>query len=245
MSGCRKQEAVVQEEDMSQFEVILWDVDGTLLDFLTAEKAALRSLFREFGLGECTDEMIRRYSGINKRYWEKLELGEMTKPQILVGRFEEFFQSEGLCAALGEEFNAAYQTRLGDTIAFCDNSKELVASLRGKFRQYVVSNGTILAQTKKLRNSGFDKLMDGIFLSEQIGYEKPAKEFFDIVLREINVTERDKVLIVGDSLTGDMTGGARAGIKTCWYNPGGLENHTEVRVDYEIRNLNEIITRII
>lgn len=77
---------------MSQFEVILWDVDGTLMDFLTAEKAAICSLFREFGLGECTDEMVCRYSRINKRYWEKLELGEMTKSQILVGRFKEFFE---------------------------------------------------------------------------------------------------------------------------------------------------------
>lgn len=230
---------------MSRFEVILWDVDGTLLDFLTAEKAAISSLFREFGLGECTDEMIGRYSRINKRYWEKLELGEMTKPQILVGRFKEFFRSEGLDESLGESFNAAYQLRLGDTIAFCDNSKEIVTSLRGRYRQYVVSNGTIAAQTKKLKNSGFDKLMDGIFLSEQVGYEKPAKEFFDIVLKEINAADRDKVLIIGDSLTGDMMGGTRAGIKTCWYNPGGLENHTGARVDYEIRNLNEIITSII
>ena len=162
---------------MSQFEVILWDVDGTLLDFLTAERAAICSLFREFGLGECTDEMIGRYSRINKRYWEKLELGEMTKPQILVGRFKEFFRGEGLDESLGESFNAAYQTRLGDTIAFCDNSKEIVTSFRGRYKQYVVSNGTIAAQTKKLKNSGFDKLMDGIFLSEQVGYEKPAKEF--------------------------------------------------------------------
>lgn len=240
MKNCER-EAVMKEDTMSQFEVILWDVDGTLLDFLTAERAAICSLFREYGLGKCTDEMIGRYSRINKRYWEKLELGEMTKPQILVGRFKEFFRGEGLDESLGESFNAAYQTRLGDTIAFCDNSKEIVTSFRGRYKQYVVSNGTIAAQTKKLKNSGFDKLMDGIFLSEQVGYEKPAKEFFDIVLREIKAAERDKVLIVGDSLTGDMMGGTRAGIKTCWYNPDGLENHTEARVDYEIRNLNEII----
>ena len=55
---------------------ILWDVDGTLLDFLAAEKAAIRTLFAEFGFGECTDEAIARYSKINRRYWEKLENGE-------------------------------------------------------------------------------------------------------------------------------------------------------------------------
>ena len=71
---------------------ILWDVDATLLDFLAAEKAAIKKLFQEFDLGECTDEMIRRYSKINRSYWEQLECGELTKPEVLVGRFREFFE---------------------------------------------------------------------------------------------------------------------------------------------------------
>ena len=73
---------------------ILWDVDGTLLNFLAAEKSAIRKLFEEYGLGECTDEMIERYSVINRKYWEKLERGELTKSEILVGRFQEFFREE-------------------------------------------------------------------------------------------------------------------------------------------------------
>lgn len=226
---------------MRQFEVILWDVDGTLLDFLTAERSAINSLFLEFGLGECTEEMLLRYSKINKKYWNKLELGEMTKPQILVGRFKEFFTAEGINPSLSERFNAAYQLRLGDTVAFCDNSKELVASLKGKVRQYVATNGTIIAQTKKLKNSGFDKLMDGVFLSEQIGYEKPAKEFFDCVFEELGSVNKEKVLIVGDSLTSDILGGNYAGIKTCWYNPNGLTNDTSAKADYEIKDLNDIL----
>ena len=61
---------------MNRFDVILWDVDGTLLDFLAAEKAAIQSLFKEFGLGECSDEMLSRYSKINREYWRKLERGD-------------------------------------------------------------------------------------------------------------------------------------------------------------------------
>ena len=137
-------------------------------------------------------------------------------------------------------FNEAYQPRLGDTIVFRDGSKELVASLRGKVRQYAVSNGTIIAQTKKLRRSGFDRLMDGVFLSEEIGFEKPAKEFFDCVFQAIGPVDKDRILIVGDSLTSDITGGNRAGIRTCWYNPAGLKNDTTAKVDYEIRSLQEI-----
>lgn len=225
---------------MDRFDVVLWDVDGTLLDFLEAEKAAIQSLFQEFGLGRCTDGMLARYSEINREYWRKLERGEMSKQQILVKRFEDFFREEGLDVSLGEAFNAAYQVRLGDTIVFCDDSKALVESLRGKVRQYVVSNGTVTAQTKKLRRSGFDQLMDGVFLSEELGYEKPAIEFFDHVFREIQAPDKDRVLIVGDSLTSDMEGGFRAGIKTCWYNPEGLPCAAPEKIDYEIQNLQEV-----
>lgn len=225
---------------MDRFDVVLWDVDGTLLDFVAAEKAAIQSLFREFGLGRCTDGMLARYSEINREYWRKLERGEMSKQQILVKRFEDFFREEGLDVSLGEAFNAAYQVRLGDTIVFCDDSKALVESLRGKVRQYVVSNGTVTAQTKKLRRSGFDQLMDGVFLSEELGYEKPAIEFFDQVFQEIQVPDKNRVLIVGDSLTSDMEGGFRAGIKTCWYNPEGLPCAAPEKIDYEIQNLQEI-----
>lgn len=225
---------------MDRFDVVLWDVDGTLLDFLAAEKAAIQSLFQEFGLGRCTDGMLARYSEINREYWRKLERGEMSKQQILVKRFEDFFREEGLDVSLGEAFNAAYQVRLGDTIVFCDDSKALVESLRGKVRQYVVSNGTVTAQTKKLRRSGFDQLMDGVFLSEELGYEKPAIEFFDQVFQEIQAPDKSRVLIVGDSLTSDMEGGFRAGIKTCWYNPEGIPCAAPEKIDYEIQNLQEI-----
>ncbi len=225
---------------MDRFDVVLWDVDGTLLDFVAAEKAAIQSLFQEFGLGRCTDGMLARYSEINREYWRKLERGEMSKQQILVKRFEDFFREEGLDVSLGEAFNAAYQVRLGNTIVFCDDSKALVESLRGKVRQYVVSNGTVTAQTKKLRRSGFDQLMDGVFLSEELGYEKPAIEFFDQVFQEIQAPDKDRVLIVGDSLTSDMEGGFRAGIKTCWYNPEGLPCAAPEKIDYEIQNLQEI-----
>lgn len=219
---------------------ILWDVDGTLLDFIAAEKAAIKTLFKEFNLGECSDEMIRRYSEINKSYWQRLERGEITKPEVLVGRFKEFFKSEDIDTSVAEEFNARYQLRLGDTIVYHDDSLEIIKSLRGRIRQYVVSNGTVEAQSKKLRLSGLGELMDGIFLSEHIGVEKPNIEFFDKVLEEIKPADRSSILIVGDSLTSDIQGGNNAGIVTCWYNPLGDKAPDKYRIDYEISDLHQI-----
>ena len=218
-------------------KVILWDIDATLLDFLAAEKAAIDFCFEKFGLGTCTEEMLKRYSVINKRYWEMLEKGEMSKPEILVNRFKEFFESEGLASECAEQFNAAYQVALGDTICFRDNGYELVKKLKDSYKQYVVTNGTFIAQERKLKKSGIGELVEASFISDLIGYEKPAMEFFDHVFENIGHCEKDEVLIIGDSLTSDMQGGNNAGIICCWYNPNHLENTKNIRIDHEIDNL--------
>ena len=221
-------------------EAILWDVDATLLDFHAAEKAAILKLFQKFGLGECTDEMLQRYVKINRGYWERLERGELDRSQVLVGRFQEFFAKEGLDISAAPAFNEAYQLALGDTIVYRDDCYQIIKSLRGKVKQYVVSNGTIAAQEKKLRLSGLGALMDGIFFSEDLGVEKPNIEFFDKVFAQIGDIDKKKVVIVGDSLTSDIRGGNNAGILTCWYNPEATERMEQVQVDYEIRDLHEI-----
>lgn len=218
-------------------KVILWDIDGTLLDFLAAEKAAIRACFSKFGLGECTDEMLGRYSKINRSYWEKLERGEMSKAEILVNRFRDFFALEGIDTHCEEEFNSDYQLALGDTICFRDNGYELVKKLQGSYLQYVVTNGTFVAQEKKLKKSGIGELMKDAFISDHIGYEKPSIEFFEHVFEKIGHYEKNEILIVGDSLTSDMKGGNNAGILCCWYNPNHMENTMDISVDYEIDHL--------
>ena len=221
-------------------KTILWDIDNTLLDFHAAESAAIKTLFERFHLGLCTDEMIQRYSKINRTYWERLERGEITKPQVLVGRFEDFFSSEGLDTSVASAFNEAYQLSLGDTIVYRDDSYNIMKSLQGKVKQYAVSNGTIVAQTKKLRLSRLGELFDGVYLSEDLGVEKPNIEFFEKVFADIGPIHKDEVIIVGDSLTSDICGGNNAGILTCWYNPFKAQLTGNYKVDYEMEDLHEI-----
>ena len=186
------------------------------------------------------DAMLQRYAKINRGYWERLEKGELTRDQVLVGRFQEFFEKEKLDVSAAPAFNEAYQSALGDTIVYRDDSYQIIESLRGKVKQYVVSNGTIVAQEKKLRLSGLGALMDGVFLSEELGVEKPNKKFFDKVFAQIGYLDRETVLIVGDSLTSDIRGGNNAGIRTCWYNPGHAAPLEDVHIDYEITDLHEV-----
>ncbi len=226
---------------MSKFKAILWDIDGTLLDFYPAERHAIQKCFREFGLGECTDEMVQEYSGINKQYWLALELGKITKEQVLVGRFRELFANHGIDEELATKVNAKYQMYLGDEVFFFPGVMDMIQDFKEQgLVQCAVTNGTKVAQVRKLSKSGLDQLLDFIFISEDVGYEKPAPEFFQKVFAKIGEYQPDEVLIVGDSLTSDMKGGKGAGIRTCWFNPKGVAKSFQIDTDYEIQQIVQV-----
>lgn len=222
-------------------KTLLWDIDGTLLDFLKSENYGIKKCFEIFGLGECTDEMIKRYSVINRKHWEMLERGEETKQQVLAERFREFFTNEGIEFDLIDEFNVEYQMRLGDKFFFCDNAVETLNALKGKVRQYAVTNGTFLAQSRKLTRSGLIDIFDGVFISDKIGFEKPTVEFFDAVQNKIGKFAPNEVMIIGDSLSSDMQGGNNADIICCWYNPNKAESSKNIRIDYEITDISQVL----
>ena len=226
---------------MSNIKVILWDIDGTLLNFEEAEKYAIRSCFAKFSLGECTDEMLADYSKINRGDGQRLERGELTKPQVLEGRFTEFFGKYGLDTGCATAFNAQYQISLGDTFCFHENGLETVQALQGKVKQYAVTNGTRIAQERKLRVSGLADLLDGVFISEEVGIEKPGIGFFQRVFGQIGTYAPGEVMIIGDSLTSDIQGGNNAGILCCWFNPLGKPTPDSLRIDYTISNLSQIL----
>ncbi len=222
------------------YKYLFWDIDGTVLDFLASEAYAIRLLFKKYNIGECTDEMLKMYSEINSRYWNMLEKNERTKAEILVERFQEFFKIIGADIKIAEKFNEEYQITLGDHIEFVDKAKETLLSQKGKYILVAVTNGTKLAQDKKLRTSGLDKIFDEIFISEDVGAEKPNKEYFDYVLEKLGITDKKEVLLIGDRLSSDVKGGFVAGIDTCWFNPEHNENTLNIPVKYEIDDLGKL-----
>ena len=225
---------------MSKYKYLLWDIDGTILNFEKAEKRAIRTLFEKFNLGECTDEMLSHYIEINKKYWKLLECGKMEKERILVERFEEFFLKEGIRTDVASEFNKAYQLALGDTIVFNDDALEIIKVQKKNYQIIIVTNGTAIAQKKKLERSGLDKIADNIFISEEVGYEKPSIHFFERVIAKAGIDDVSQAVIIGDSLTSDIQGGVNAGIDTCWYNPKEDVNDTNLKPTYIIKNLHEL-----
>ena len=116
----------------------------------------------------------------------------------------------------------------------------MLLAQKGKYTLVAVTNGTKVAQDKKLRLSGLDKIFDAIFISEDVGAEKPKKEYFDYVFEKLGIKNKKEVLIIGDSLTSDILGGFNTGIDTCWFNPSHKPNTLDVPVTYEIDNLGKL-----
>lgn len=226
---------------MGKFEIILWDVDQTLLDFDKSQDYALRHAFGQFGR-QIDAGIISRYAAINDSYWKRLEKGEIGKKEVLTGRFQTLFEALSISDIGAEEFGAVYQKALGSVYFYKENSLKLCKELSKEFRQYAVTNGVTWTQQNKLKLSGFDKVLDGIFISEELGCPKPYKEFFDKCFEKIPNFKKEKTILVGDSLTSDMTGGNRAGIACCWYHPENAApcEDTGLRIDFEITSLWEI-----
>lgn len=222
---------------------ILWDIDNTILSFDLAERAAMTKGFDKFSLNINDDRALQVYNLINDKYWKKLENGEMTRKQILSGRFEEFFDQYQIDYddAFIDEFNHFYQEELGRQVFFNDNAKDVLNQLSNGYKQYAVTNGSKTAQEGKLKNSGLDKIFDGVFISENIGFDKPSKEYFDLVFTKIGSQNNDDYIIVGDSLSSDMRGANNAKIKNIWYNPKKIENTTDVKIDFTINSLDKVI----
>lgn len=224
---------------MSRFTTILWDVDGTLLDFLYSQRYALTKCFHTAGL-EITEEQIERYSQINESFWKRHELGLIKKEELLAGRFIQLFGEYDIRDIDVKAFLKEFQEALGSVFSHKDDSLTICKTLMGHVSQYVVTNGVSFTQRNKLKLSGLAEAMDGIFVSEEVGSPKPGKAFFDHCLKHVAERDISKILIVGDSLSSDIKGGVQAGIATCWYRPEGTENPTDLRPDYEISDLHMI-----
>ncbi len=217
---------------------VLFDLDDTLFDFHKAEKIALTKTLVHFGI-DPTEEILALYSTINAAHWKRLELGEISREEVKVGRYRELFKTIGVeCDPV--KATAYYESMLAIGHYFMPGAPELLEELYRKYRLYIVSNGTAKVQEGRIGSSGIAKYMDGIFISQILGANKPDKQFFDICFAEIPDFSLSETVIIGDSLSSDIKGGINAGITTVWFNPKGIENDNNIKPDYTIKELSEV-----
>lgn len=219
---------------------IFLDLDNTLLDFERGERKAINNALIGFGITP-TQEVIDRYMAINLACWRALERGEMSRDEVIYGRFERLFSELGVDLP-AREAQDSYQELLSREHEFMPGAQELLDQLKadGKYRLYLATNGIPAVQYPRLADSGIDKYLDGIFISYELGYPKPKKEFFDGCAKQIADYDPTESIIVGDSLTSDIQGGINAGMITCHYNRWG-DVYDKIKPDYTINHLSELI----
>lgn len=217
---------------------VLLDLDDTVLDFQRAEADAIRQLLCESGLPS-DDGSVRLYSRINAEEWRRLESGEITRREVLVGRFRRLFEALGVTGD-AEAAKERYEHLLSRGAYLMPGAEELLAALSPHYDLYLASNGTKAVQTERLRRAGILPYVKEVFLSECIGAEKPSPLFFDAVFAQVGEERRRGAVMVGDSLTSDIRGGNLAGIPTVWFNPRGNPAPEDPRPTREIRTLSEL-----
>lgn len=223
---------------MAHYHCLLLDVDNTLLDFSASEHKALLETLEYFGLPRSA-ETVAQYQAINTQLWAALERGEIKKDKLVIERFARFLRAVG---AQGDPaaINRYYLDHLAQHADVVPGAREVLNELGEVATLAAASNGVERVQVSRLEASGIRPYLDEVFISEKMGATKPTRRFFELALRALGIENRAKVLMVGDSLKADVQGAAQAGIASCWYNPDGQENTTNIRPTHTISRLEEL-----
>lgn len=218
-------------------EFLFLDLDDTILDFKKAEYIAIGKTIAQFGV-EPTDAIRHRYHEINKWHWEQLEKGTMTRAEILVNRFAALFAELGV-AVDAPACAKVYEKHLSAGHWFLPGAEETVDALSKNYRLFLASNGTASVQKGRMTSANLYRFFETVFVSQEIGHNKPSKAYFDACFASIPDFDPAKALIVGDSLSSDIQGGINAGIKTVWVNPDHKPCGS-IKPDYEIEALYQL-----
>ena len=217
----------------------MFDADGTLFDYNRAESWALEQTICGLGI-QCTESIKAAYRAVNHTLWADFERGAVTIAEIRVERFRKLLSAlhcNANPAAAGEQ----YLLYLGKSDFLIDGTIQLLDALFGKVQMAIITNGITETQYGRLEASGIGKYFNPIIISGEVGSQKPDPAIFEALFTKADFHDKERALIIGDSLTSDMQGGVNFRIDTCWYNPEEKPQNPDIPVTYEIRKLSDLL----
>ena len=220
------------------YPYLLFDADNTLFDFDQAERNAHLLLCRAHGLA-FSEEGYQLYHKCNADLWRDFDRGLCTKEYLLVERFRRYLAITGEHAN-PEALNRDHLRALGEGAMLLPGAEELCRVLSRDHRLYLLTNAVASVQKTRFANSAIAPYFQGVFISEEVGVGKPDPAYFDYVFHAVPGLARDNALVIGDSLSSDIQGANNAGLPCCWFNPKGQPRPQGLRIDYEIRALEEL-----
>ena len=223
---------------MKKYQYLIFDLDNTLLNFSLSEYHALKALFTKYGI-IFNDEALAEYKEINHELWTKLEEGRIKKEIVLETRFTKFFGTKGVLVD-GKTVDDDYRKLLESRNDVMKDAIELLTELKKSgYIIYAGTNGVGRTQRQRLKNAKMSSFFTELYISEEVGFEKPDVRFFDTIFNQEGITDLSKVLMIGDSLSSDIRGANRIGIDSIWLN-----NFSDISGEdspiYECNNLSQI-----
>ncbi len=222
-----------------RYEWLLFDADGTLFDYDLAENRALRGTFEALGLGY-QPQYGEVYRQVNRQVWIDFEQGKISAEKLRVQRFALLFEAIGITAD-AKGFSDRYLAHLSQAGDLLPGVEEVLGRLHGRCKLAIITNGLKEVQRPRLESSPIAGLFDALAVSDELGVAKPDPRFFDAVFALIGGPPRERVLVIGDSLTSDIQGGNAYGLDTCWFNPQGKPADPRIPARYEIRALPQLL----
>ncbi len=221
-----------------KYKVLLFDLDNTILDFEKAEEQAFFKTFADNSL-KASFDMFQKYKEINTVMWQKHEKGLETRDKIMVERYIRLFEFYKI-EKEPDKFNKAYLNNLSLGSFTVDGAAEFLQEIKPDFKIYAVTNGEEKTQKKRLENSVAGIYFEDVITSQQAGFNKPQKGFFDYTFNKLNLTDKNGVLLIGDSLSADIKGAVDYEIDSCWFNFRNELNDSNIIPYYEVKNFKEL-----
>ncbi len=197
--------------------IFLVDADDTILDFHGASAKALYAAFEGNGIA-WEERFLSEFKIINGGLWEALERKELTRKELMERRFHIFLAHVGLAHIDGDEFNRIFLEYLATHPIYIEGAQEFLKRLGEKGRVYIVTNGTAWIQKSRFDIAKLWGYAEDVFVSDVIGFDKPAKEYTDYVTAHVPDFNKQNAVWIGDSLSADIKAANEAEIDSIWYN---------------------------
>lgn len=206
------------------YELLLFDLDDTLLDFSQSEHISLTKLHQEFYSRIAYLEFAAQFHSINKKLWQRVGVAAnpLEPGHIRLLRFLE------LNATLQFDYKHevvadSYEKFLGENATWLPDVKTAIDFLHKKgYILGIITNGLVSVQYKKYELNKLSTWFDCFIVSDKVKTVKPHKAIFEIAFSEIlscgklESIDLNKVLMVGDSAIADGRGSKNAGIDYCF-----------------------------
>jgi 2-haloacid dehalogenase len=223
---------------MKTYEFVFLDADDTVFDYRASERNSLLNLFKSFNL-PFNKDVIDKYGVINRQLWKKYENNEISQEYLRIERFRLLSQELNLSVdykALSEN----YLEHLANTSVLMTNADQICRYLHKKYKTAIITNGISKVQRNRFEKSIIKDDIDYLIISEEAGFSKPNIGIFEYAEKITHYTNKEKMIIIGDSLSSDIMGGINYGIDTCWLNSQKEETGDEIKPTYSISYLLEV-----